>query len=54
MLYSPFDDIIPRELKKHKKEKEEEKKSQSKATKWVLRIFSPETLVFEFELQTEV
>lgn len=33
VLHSPFDDIIPRELKKSKKEKEEEKKSQSKATK---------------------
>lgn len=33
VLHSPFDDIIPRELKKAKKEKEEEKKSQSKATK---------------------
>ncbi|CAG05276.1 unnamed protein product [Tetraodon nigroviridis] len=33
VLHSPFDDIIPRELKKPKKEKEEEKKSQSKATK---------------------
>lgn len=35
VLHSPFDDIIPRELKKAKKEKEgeKEKKSQSKATK---------------------
>lgn len=35
VLHSPFDDIIPRELKKSKKDKEKEegKKSQSKATK---------------------
>ncbi|XP_036973378.1 spliceosome-associated protein CWC27 homolog [Acanthopagrus latus] len=35
VLHSPFDDIIPRELKKAKKEKDKEegKKSQSKATK---------------------
>uniref|UniRef100_A0A669DGE0 Spliceosome-associated protein CWC27 homolog n=1 Tax=Oreochromis niloticus TaxID=8128 RepID=A0A669DGE0_ORENI len=35
VLHSPFDDIIPREIKKLKKEKdkEETKKSQSKATK---------------------
>ncbi|MED6256989.1 Peptidyl-prolyl isomerase cwc27 [Characodon lateralis] len=35
VLHSPFDDIIPRETKKSKKEKdkEEAKKSQSKATK---------------------
>ncbi|KAI3362091.1 hypothetical protein L3Q82_012413 [Scortum barcoo] len=35
VLHSPFDDIIPREIKKAKKEKEKEegKKSQSKATK---------------------
>ncbi|XP_041937515.1 spliceosome-associated protein CWC27 homolog [Alosa sapidissima] len=35
VLHSPFDDIIPRESKKHKKDhsKEEGKKSQSKATK---------------------
>lgn len=35
VLHSPFDDIIPREIKKAKKEKdkEEAKKSQSKATK---------------------
>lgn len=39
VLHSPFDDIIPRDLKKPKKEKEEDKKSQSKATKWVFRIF---------------
>ncbi|XP_029025950.1 spliceosome-associated protein CWC27 homolog isoform X1 [Betta splendens] len=35
VLYSPFDDIVPRETKKTKKDKdkEEAKKSQSKATK---------------------
>ncbi|XP_045922033.1 spliceosome-associated protein CWC27 homolog [Micropterus dolomieu] len=35
VLHSPFDDIIPREIKKTKKEKDKEegKKSQSKATK---------------------
>uniref|UniRef100_A0A674PAR6 Spliceosome-associated protein CWC27 homolog n=1 Tax=Takifugu rubripes TaxID=31033 RepID=A0A674PAR6_TAKRU len=33
VLHSPFDDIIPRDLKKPKKDKEEDKKSQSKATK---------------------
>ncbi|CAJ1070104.1 spliceosome-associated protein CWC27 homolog isoform X1 [Xyrichtys novacula] len=35
VLHSPFDDIIPREIRKSKKEKEKEegKKSQSKATK---------------------
>ncbi|XP_022054032.1 spliceosome-associated protein CWC27 homolog [Acanthochromis polyacanthus] len=35
VLHSPFDDIIPREIKKAKKEKDKEegKKSQSKATK---------------------
>ncbi|TMS08128.1 Spliceosome-associated protein CWC27-like protein [Larimichthys crocea] len=35
VLHSPFDDIIPRELKKAKKEKDKEegRKSQSKATK---------------------
>lgn len=35
VLHSPFDDIIPRDVKKGKKDKdkEEEKKSQSKATK---------------------
>ncbi|XP_035524205.1 spliceosome-associated protein CWC27 homolog [Morone saxatilis] len=35
VLHSPFDDIIPRELKKAKKDKDKEdgKKSQSKATK---------------------
>lgn len=35
VLHSPFDDIVPRELKKAKKEKDKEegKKSQSKATK---------------------
>ncbi|KAF3701753.1 Peptidyl-prolyl cis-trans isomerase CWC27 -like protein [Channa argus] len=35
VLYSPFDDIVPREIKKAKKDKdkEETKKSQSKATK---------------------
>uniref|UniRef100_A0A4W6C4M0 Spliceosome-associated protein CWC27 homolog n=1 Tax=Lates calcarifer TaxID=8187 RepID=A0A4W6C4M0_LATCA len=35
VLHSPFDDIVPREIKKGKKEKDKEegKKSQSKATK---------------------
>ncbi|XP_063068492.1 spliceosome-associated protein CWC27 homolog [Engraulis encrasicolus] len=34
VLHSPFDDIIPREVKKNRKDKKEEgKKSQSKATK---------------------
>ncbi|XP_061118966.1 spliceosome-associated protein CWC27 homolog [Conger conger] len=35
VLYSPFDDIVPREIKKAKKDKDKEegKKSQSKATK---------------------
>ncbi|XP_013879400.1 spliceosome-associated protein CWC27 homolog [Austrofundulus limnaeus] len=33
VLHSPFDDIVPRETKKGKKDKEEVKKSQSKATK---------------------
>lgn len=47
VLHSPFDDIIPRELKKAKKDKDKEegKKSQSKATKWVLRLH----LSFRFE-----
>lgn len=40
VLHSPFDDIVPRELKKSKKEKdkEETKKTQSRATKWVIRL----------------
>lgn len=34
VLHSPFDDIVPREIKaKKEKSKEEAKKSQSKATK---------------------
>lgn len=40
VLHSPFDDIVPRESKKSKKDKdkEETKKAQSKATKWVIRL----------------
>lgn len=39
VLHSPFDDIVPREIKKAKKEKDKDegRKSQSKATKWVPR-----------------
>uniref|UniRef100_A0A3Q3W4C5 Spliceosome-associated protein CWC27 homolog n=1 Tax=Mola mola TaxID=94237 RepID=A0A3Q3W4C5_MOLML len=44
VLHSPFDDIIPRELKKSKKDKDKEegKKSQSKATNYSLLSFGEE------------
>ncbi|XP_058267985.1 spliceosome-associated protein CWC27 homolog isoform X1 [Hemibagrus wyckioides] len=55
VLHSPFDDIIPREIRVRKeKHKEEEKKSQSKATKNFSLLSFGEEAEQEEELVTQV
>lgn len=56
VLHSPFDDIIPRETKKGKKEKDKEegKKSQSKATKNFSLLSFGEEAEEEEEMATQV
>ncbi|XP_041667482.1 spliceosome-associated protein CWC27 homolog [Cheilinus undulatus] len=56
VLHSPFDDIIPRELKKAKKDKDKEegKKSQSKATKNFSLLSFGEEAEEEEEVATQV
>ncbi|XP_008299418.1 spliceosome-associated protein CWC27 homolog [Stegastes partitus] len=56
VLHSPFDDIIPRETKKVKKEKDKEegKKSQSKATKNFSLLSFGEEAEEEEEMVTQV
>ncbi|GAA6065916.1 spliceosome-associated protein CWC27 homolog isoform X1, partial [Tachysurus ichikawai] len=55
VLHSPFDDIIPREIRvKKEKHKEEEKKSQSKATKNFSLLSFGEEAEEEEEMVTQV
>lgn len=56
VLHSPFDDIVPREMKKAKKEKEKDdgKKSQSKATKNFSLLSFGEEAEEEEEMVTQV
>ncbi|XP_034566268.1 spliceosome-associated protein CWC27 homolog [Notolabrus celidotus] len=56
VLHSPFDDIVPREVKKSKKDKDKEegKKSQSKATKNFSLLSFGEEAEEEEEVATQV